>query len=85
VKPPRIASLAYDGVALAATLSRNPRGNRYTRQTISDPNGFSGIDGIFRFLPNGFTERGLAVMEIAPNGQLVVASPAAATFQAQGY
>lgn len=85
VKPPRIASLAYDGVALAATLSRGSRGNRYTNQSISDPNGFAGIDGIFRFLPNGFTERGLAVMEIAPNGQLLVASPAAATFQAQGF
>lgn len=85
VKPPRIASLAYDGVALAATLSRGSRGNRYTNQSISDPNGFAGIDGIFRFLPNGFTERGLAVMEIAPNGQLTVASPAAATFQSQGY
>ncbi len=84
-KPPRIASLAYDGVALAATLSRGSRGSRYTTKTISDPNGFAGIDGIFRFLPNGFTERGLAVMEIAPNGQLLVASPAAATFQAQGF
>jgi branched-chain amino acid transport system substrate-binding protein len=85
VKPPRIASLAYDGVALAATLSRGQPGRRYTRQSISDPNGFAGIDGIFRFLPNGFTERGLAVMEIAPNGQLLTASPAAATFQSQGF
>ncbi len=84
-KPPRIASLAYDGVALAATLSRGSRGHRYTNQTISDPNGFSGIDGIFRFLPNGFTERGLAVMEIGANGQLIVASPAASTFQSQGF
>jgi branched-chain amino acid transport system substrate-binding protein len=84
-KPPRIATLAYDGVALASTLSRGSPGRRYTRETISDPNGFAGIDGIFRFLPNGFTERGLAVMEIAPNGQLLVASPAASTFQAQGF
>ncbi len=84
-KPPRIATLAYDGVALASTLSRGSPGRRYTRETISDPNGFAGIDGIFRFLPNGFTERGLAVMEIAPNGQLLIASPAASTFQAQGF
>ena len=84
-KPPRIATLAYDGVALAATLSRGAVGRRYTTATITDPNGFSGIDGIFRFLPNGFTERGLAVMEIAPNGSLIVASPAASTFQSQGF
>ena len=85
LKPPRIATLAYDGIALAATLSRGAPGRRYTTATITDPNGFAGIDGIFRFLPNGFTERGLAVMEIAPNGQLTVASPAASTFQSQGF
>ena len=66
-------------------LSRGAPGHRYTNATITDPNGFAGIDGIFRFLPNGFTERGLAVMEIAPNGQLTVASPAASTFQSQGF
>ena len=83
-KPPRIASLGYDAVALSATLAGGTPGRRYTRTTIGDPNGFAGIDGIFRFRSDGMTERGLAVMEVAA-GQLSVVSPAATTFQSQGF
>ena len=84
-KPPRIASLAYDAVALSATLAGGEPGRRYTRAAIADPNGFAGIDGIFRFRSDGMTERGLAVMEVSSGGQLNVVSPAANTFQAQGF
>lgn len=84
-KPPRISSLAYDAVALSATLAGGQPGRRYTRTAIADPNGFAGIDGIFRFRSDGMTERGLAVMEVSGGGQLNVVSPAASTFQAQGF
>lgn len=84
-KAPGLASLAYDGVALATVLSGGQPGQRYTVQTITDPNGFAGIDGIFRFLPNGLTERGLAVMEIAGGGQVKVVAPAPASFQKAVY
>ncbi|MCE9524122.1 MAG: penicillin-binding protein activator [Alphaproteobacteria bacterium] len=84
-KPPRIASLAYDAVALSATLAGGQPGKRYTRTAIADPNGFAGIDGIFRFRSDGMTERGLAVMEVSTTGQLNVVSPAANTFQSQGF
>ncbi|MBL9097684.1 MAG: penicillin-binding protein activator, partial [Alphaproteobacteria bacterium] len=67
-KPPRIASLGYDAVALASTLAGGAPGRRYTRTTIADPNGFAGIDGIFRFRADGVTERGLAVMEVTAAG-----------------
>jgi ABC-type branched-subunit amino acid transport system substrate-binding protein len=83
-KPPRIASLGYDAVALSATLAGGSPGRRYTRTTIADPNGFAGIDGIFRFRADGMTERGLAVMEVSA-GALSVVSPAATTFQSQGF
>ena len=83
-RPPRIASLAYDAVALSATLAGGSPGRRYTRNTIADPNGFAGIDGIFRFRSDGMTERGLAVMEVGEGAKSVV-SPAAATFQSQGF
>jgi branched-chain amino acid transport system substrate-binding protein len=83
-KPPRIASLAYDAIALSATLASGSPGRRYTRATIGDPNGFSGIDGIFRFRSDGMTERGLAVMEVTAAGQTVI-SPASSTFQSQGF
>ncbi|MDZ4869547.1 MAG: penicillin-binding protein activator [Alphaproteobacteria bacterium] len=84
-KPPRIASLGYDAVALSATLAGGRPGQRYTRTTIADPNGFAGIDGIFRFQADGMTQRGLAVIEVSANGQLSVVSPAATTFQSQGF
>lgn len=83
-KPPRIASLAYDAIALSATLASGSPGRRYTKATIEDPNGFAGIDGIFRFRSDGTTERGLAVMEVTAAGQTVI-SPAPNTFQSQGF
>ena len=42
--------------------------------------GFAGIDGIFRFRPNGTAERGLAVLEFR-NGEIVVIDDAPKTFQ----
>lgn len=77
--PLRLASLGYDGVALAAALSSAPPGQRFTPENITNPNGFGGIDGIFRFLPNGRIERGLAVNEVTATGFSVV-SPAPASF-----
>ena len=50
-----------------------------TRQ-ITQPSGFSGIDGILRFLPNGLAERGLAVMEMR-RGELEVIDPAPQSFE----
>lgn len=76
--PPRLASLAYDATALAAVLSKSGKG--YGRDVIMNPNGFAGIDGIFRFGPDGVAERGLAVLEIR-KGQAVEISPAPRTFQ----
>jgi ABC-type branched-subunit amino acid transport system substrate-binding protein len=78
--PPQLASLAYDAVALITLLSNGQPYHRFTQTTLLDPNGFSGVDGIFRFKPDGTSERGLAVLEIAPDGFHVV-SPAPKTFQ----
>ncbi|OIN86289.1 MAG: hypothetical protein AUJ12_06515 [Alphaproteobacteria bacterium CG1_02_46_17] len=60
--PPRLASLAYDATALAVVLSKTGQG--YGRSALTNPNGFAGIDGIFRFRPDGLAERGLGIMEI---------------------
>jgi hypothetical protein len=48
-----------------------------------DPNGFTGVSGTFRFRPDGTSERGLAVLEMQPEGAAVV-DPAPRTFQSQG-
>ncbi len=78
---PRLATLAYDATALAIVLARS--GQPYTRQSLSNPNGFSGIDGIFRFSPDGLVQRGLAILEIRNNSASVV-KPAPTSFQSFG-
>lgn len=83
-RPPRVASLGYDAMSLAATLSSDLPGQRFSASAITDPNGFTGVDGIFRFLPNGTIQRGLAIIE-ATGGGFSVIRPAPRTFQASGY
>jgi len=73
--PHRLASLAYDAVTLSASLANVPYGQRYTRLRLTNPSGFAGVDGIFRFRQEGTTDRGLAVLEV-DNGDVDVASPA---------
>ncbi|SKA27736.1 ABC-type branched-chain amino acid transport system, substrate-binding protein [Enhydrobacter aerosaccus] len=70
--PHRLATLAYDGVALAAQLARLKPGGDFSTEAITNPAGWSGVDGIFRFLPDGRSERGLAVIEIQGNRNVVV-------------
>jgi branched-chain amino acid transport system substrate-binding protein len=82
--PPQLASLAYDAVSLVALLASGTPYKRFTAQALTDPNGFAGVDGIFRFHPDGTSERGLAVMAVEPGGGFRIVSPAPKTFQAQG-
>lgn len=81
---PPLAALAYDAVSLVSLLSTGPAYRRFTREALTDPNGFSGIDGIFRFAADGSSERGLAVLKIVPGASPIVVSPAPRTFQAPG-
>jgi ABC-type branched-subunit amino acid transport system substrate-binding protein len=80
-EPPRIASLAYDGVSLAVALSARPAPDRFTAEALTHPDGFAGVDGIFRFLPDGRTERGLAILEMHQTGPIVI-DPAPQSFNA---
>ncbi|WP_438345828.1 penicillin-binding protein activator [Methylorubrum populi] len=73
--PPRTASLGYDAVSLTAALVRQYGTQRFADATLTNPAGFSGLDGTFRFLPEGVSERTLAVYEIRNNAASVV-SPA---------
>lgn len=76
---PRLASLAFDAAALAAVLGKDG-GNPFTREAILNPSGFTGIDGLFRFTPQGLVQRGLAVLEVGPQG-ITVVSPAPQSFR----
>ena len=85
--PLRVASLAYDATALAAVLAGRAvtagRERVFETEEIVDPNGFAGVDGIFRFLPDGSVQRGLAVLEMQ-RGALRVLDPAPSSFQELG-
>jgi ABC-type branched-subunit amino acid transport system substrate-binding protein len=75
-EPVRTATLAYDAVALVAALARTQSGQRFSAEVLTNPSGFAGIDGLFRFRADGSNERGLAVMRVASGGgQAVAGSP----------
>lgn len=78
--PVRTATLAYDATALVAALVKTQGAQRFSEQVLTNASGFAGIDGVFRFLPQGTNERGLAVLRVTPTGGQVV-SPAPKSFQ----
>jgi ABC-type branched-subunit amino acid transport system substrate-binding protein len=83
-QPPRLASLAFDAAALAAVLAKSDSPDPFSLPAIQNPNGFTGVDGLFRFGADGLVQRGLAVLEVDPGGDKVV-SPAPQSFQNLAY
>jgi ABC-type branched-subunit amino acid transport system substrate-binding protein len=81
--PVRTATLAYDATALIAALVKTQGGGRINDDVLTNPSGFAGIDGVFRFRGDGTNERGLAVLKVTPNGAQVV-SPAPKSFGGSG-
>jgi len=83
--PKPIASLAYDGIAAVGAMIRDARRSGETDpfsiSNITDPHGFAGVNGIFRFRRDGLIDRALAVMEVGPEGFQVI-SPAPRSFAA---
>jgi branched-chain amino acid transport system substrate-binding protein len=69
---PRVSSIAYDAVALVAALKKSRPERPFAPEALTDPKGFAGVDGVFRFGPDGIAERGLAVVQITPAGAQAV-------------
>jgi ABC-type branched-subunit amino acid transport system substrate-binding protein len=67
-EPVRTATLSYDAVALVAALARTQGAQRFSSEVLTNPSGFTGIDGLFRFRADGSNERGLAVMRVTSGG-----------------
>jgi len=88
VQPPAIATHGYDAVALAAVLGQaqkvTKKGSVFTSETLASPSGFLGIDGVFRLLPTGLSERGFAILGVTRNGAETI-DPAPETFQDVGF
>jgi branched-chain amino acid transport system substrate-binding protein len=77
--PVRQATLAYDAVTLVAALVKTQGQQRFAADVLTNPSGFTGIDGVFRFRNDGSNQRGLAVMKVTTAGAQVVA-PAPRSF-----
>jgi ABC-type branched-subunit amino acid transport system substrate-binding protein len=73
--PARTASLAYDAVALVAALVKTQGKARFTEETLTNSSGFAGIDGLFRFRPDGTNQRGLAVLRVTSSGGQMINPP----------
>ena len=78
IPPNRLATLAYDAMSLVGLLAQEG-GDWRTRPTPPDlllrPGGFTGVQGLFRFLPGGRSERALAIWEIEEQGAKLLQPP----------
>jgi ABC-type branched-subunit amino acid transport system substrate-binding protein len=78
--PSRLSSMAYDAMLLAVSAAGQQwkLGAPFPQALLADPQGFAGVDGIFRFRGN-VAERGLEVQQVTPGGFTTV-SPAPTAF-----
>ncbi|SMY06028.1 penicillin-binding protein activator [Flavimaricola marinus] len=81
--PHPLAGLAYDGIAAIGALVAQGNADALSRSALTQSQGFQGTAGIFRLLPNGTNERGLAVATIQ-NNQVVILDPAPRSFGGAG-
>ncbi|GAB5347586.1 penicillin-binding protein activator [Alteriqipengyuania sp. 357] len=80
--PYRIATLGYDSVLLALRVAGGNTwrpGTPFPTRELTAQGGFLGLDGAFRFRPNGTAQRALEVREVR-DGQVVVVAPAPDAF-----
>jgi ABC-type branched-subunit amino acid transport system substrate-binding protein len=70
--PIRLATLSYDAVTLAAALARMQGVQGYSDAMLTNPAGFAGADGVFRFNPDGTNARALTVQEIRSGAAVAI-------------
>jgi len=76
VNPYRLATLGYDSVLLAVRVAADwPLGRPFPERALRNAEGFTGVDGAFRFGRDGLADRALEVREVTAAGTSVV-SPA---------
>ncbi|MFY7835826.1 MAG: penicillin-binding protein activator [Novosphingobium sp.] len=78
--PSRLATLGYDSVLLTLNVARSWKpGTTFPTAKLYDPQGFIGLDGVFRFTTAGMAERAMEVREVGA-GTFATVSPAPAKF-----
>ncbi len=81
--PHPIAGLAYDGIAAIGALVGTGAPDALSGASLIQGSGFVGVNGVFRFLPDGTNERGLAIATIR-NNAVVILDPAPRGFAGSG-
>ena len=77
---PGLADYAFDAASLARALAQS---GGYSITSLTRPDGFAGVDGVFALLPDGRVRRALAIFEIR-DGQAQMIQPAPTTLNAPG-
>jgi ABC-type branched-subunit amino acid transport system substrate-binding protein len=79
-QPYRVATLGYDAVLLTLRVARDWTPARsFPTSELSDPTGFLGVDGAFRFNADGLAQRAMEVRQVGA-GTVTVVSPAPTDF-----
>jgi branched-chain amino acid transport system substrate-binding protein len=79
--PYRLSTMGYDAVLLTVRIAREWRpGDIFPERRLTERDGFSGLDGAFRFGRDGVAERALEVQEIR-GGTTVTISNAPPNFE----
>jgi branched-chain amino acid transport system substrate-binding protein len=74
---PRLASLAYDAVAMVSILKKHYADNPYGMRGLTQTRGFDVSNGVFRLKQDGTVERKLAILEVTPAGLKMLQKPSA--------
>ncbi len=64
-----LSAVAYDAAAMSLQLADE---DNLKYNGVTDPDGFLGVNGLFRFRLDGTTERGLAIKQITSGGPIVL-------------
>jgi hypothetical protein len=78
-----IAGFAYDGIAAIGASMASGRRDALGPAALSRSSGFQSLTGVFRLMPDGTNERGLAVAQIR-DGRVVIVDPAPRGFAGPG-
>ena len=80
--PHPLAALAYDGIAAIGALAKRKR--NMSSGNLTQSSGFAGVNGVFRFRPNGTVQRALAIAQVS-NGTVQIIDPAPKGFGGAGF
>ena len=84
VEPTRFSALSYDAIASVGVIAKQAFKDNlvdpFDSRNITNPIGFLGVNGVFRFKKNGINERALSIVKVQ-SGNIRVISKAPEEFK----